>query len=1056
MPTINAGRRRRPLLAPTLALLCLLAACGGSGGDAVPEQTPPTPPAPQPPAPPPPAANQAPAARFDAPAGAVAGQAAVFDGRASSDPEGSALLFTWDFGDGGAAGSAQVAHVYPAPGSYVARLLVSDAQGATGTVTRNVTVTAAPAAARSVSIAGRVTGIDGLPLAGVAVSVQGASGAGSSALTDAEGRATLNAGVGVDVVLRLSRAGYTDQVKRLKLPGSAGADGSFEASLMPRAAALTLPDAAAGGTLAGTDGASLVLPPAALVDAATGAAASGPVQVTMTPVDINAAAVAAFPGRFEGLNGDGTATPIVSFGTTEFQLSQGGRPLQIRPGARATLELPLYASQDLSGAALAAGGSLPLWSLDERSGQWVNEGNGSLVGSAASPTGLALRAEVGHLSWWNADKGYTPYRPRPRCINDVPGQYDSIFEQATICKMLAEMDRPIPPQGAAAARAHAPAARPAATAASAPAAPRFPFPAVRIDGDLPMAGGVPIDIPPGYDVVLTGSALNGTWRGQVRVRGEQGQGADVNVPLRPVTAGGRDELITLPFDQARVAAVLRTDTYRFVASAGQALDLTVGPEGSNLRGRVRVRDAAGLVLDTADFGPGSARLQVPLANAGEHRIEIEPASSTPAGYRLQAAFGPVVARLPSAAVSATEPSGTPVVLAQAGTALALWVAPAAPGGTGPQLTGSRNAAAGQAWSAARVLATATGYDATLGLQALVDGTGQAWVMWNDAQGPVVTRGPLAADAPWAAPTTLSSATCRGNLAQRLAVNAAGQALVMWQRAAPAAGWCTRRFVGGAWGAEQVLDSTPVASGVSPALALTAAGQAVAVWQLDNFGGLAVAQQDAAGAPWSAPAVLVSDAFAGAPVLAVAQGTGAHLALAWASNGAVFAAHRPAGQAWSAHQRLGDASSIANPQLAWLGNAGFLVAWNAFNAGPRVVEHRVGTGWGGAQALAQGSALPIMLNLAGAADGSAAVLSVANSRAGTGLELVLDRRDANTGSWFTASTPLAPRVISAGNAALPRTAPVAVDAGWLGAVWLEMRAGSSPEPRVRATRLPAAP
>jgi PKD repeat protein len=1020
-------------LAPALTLLFLLAACGGGGGTS--EATPPSPPPP-----PPPAVNQAPSARFDAPAGAVAGQPVVFDGRSSSDPEGSALRFSWNFGDGSAGGTAQIAHLYPAAGTYMARLQVTDAQGAAAEITRSVTVTAAPAALRTVSMAGRVTGIDGQPLAGVSITVQGASGAGSSATTDAEGRATLNAGVGVDVVLRLAKAGYTEQVKRLKLPGTVGSDGSFEASLMPRAAAVTLPDATAGGTLSGVDGASLLLPTAALVDAATGAAVTGAVQVTMTPVDVNAAAVAAFPGRFEGLNGDGMATPIVSFGTTEFLLSQGGRPLQIKPGARATIELPVYASQDLGGAALAIGGSLPLWALDERSGQWINEGTGTLVASSASPTGLALRAEVGHFSWWNADKGYTPYRPRPRCINDVPGQYDSIFEQATICKMLAEMDKPIPAQGGAASGR----ARAAAVAAS---APRFPFPAVRIDGDLPMAGGVPIDIPPDYDVLLTGTALNGTWRGQLKVKGGQGMTGEVNVPLRPVAAGGSSELITLPFDQARTAAMFRIDTYRFVASAGQGVDLSVAAEGSSVTGRVRLRSADGLVLDAADFGAGSARLQVALATAGEYRIEIEPRSGAPGGYRLQAAFATLPARLPSAIVSEGALSSTPVVVTQAGTALALWV------GGEQQLMGSRNAAAGQDWSGAQALAAAPGYNDNLGLQAVVDGTGQAWVLWNDGNGPVVARGALATGAAWAAPTPLASNTCRGSLAQRLAVNASGQAVVMWQRTGAVTGWCSRRFESGAWTGEQVIGTTPLAAGASPGLVLTAAGQSVAVWQLDAFGGLALAQQDAAAAAWSAPTVVVSDAFAGAPMLAA---EGSNLALAWVGNGAVFAAHRPSGQPWSASQRLGDAGTSANPQLSALGGGRFVVAWNTFSSGPRVVEHAAGTGWGAPQALAQGPALPIMLTLAGAGDGSAVTVSLANNRAGSGLELVIDRRDPATGSWVTSPMQLAAKVISAGNARLPRTAPVAVDAAWAGAVWLELSAGSNPTLRVRASRLAAAP
>lgn len=1074
--------RQRALLGLMAALLSTLVACGGGGGGDDAGATPPvtTPPSPPPPPPPPPPpTNQAPTARFDAPAGAVAGQPVVFDGRASSDPEGGALRFTWQFGDGSAGGTAQVAHLYPAAGSYTARLLVQDADGATAELSRSVSVSAAPVAARSVAVAGRVTGIDGLPLAGVSVAVLGASGAGSTATTDADGRATLSAGVGVPVVLRLSKPGYTDQVQRLQLPGSTGSDASFQASLMPRAAAQTLADAAAGGTLISTDGARLELPAAALVDAATGAAVTGAVQVTLTPVDVNAAAVAAFPGRFEGILADGTHTPIVSFGTTEFLLSQGGRPLQLKPGARASIQLPVYASQGLDGAALAAGGSLPLWALDERSAQWIHEGQGTLVADAASPTGLALRAEVGHFSWWNADKGYTPYRPKPKCINDVPGLYDSIFEQATICKMLAEMDKPIPAMasGAQPNRARALAARPgahpaphpaphaAAQPAAAASAPRFPFPAVRIDGDVPMAGGVAIDIPPDSDVLLTGTALNGTWRGQLRVRGGQGVTADVNLPLRPVAVGGAAERITLPFDQVRTAAPFRIDSYRFDGAAGMTVDLSVIADGSTLTGRVRLLDAAGRVLDGGTFGASAAALVATLPAAGEYRIEIEPSTGAPGAYRLQVATNTAAtARLPSAAVSEGEPLSAPALLSQGGTALALWVER---GGSGPVLMGSTNRSTHQDWQAALALALAPGYTDTLGLQARADATGQGWVMWNDGNGPVVARGPVAPGSAWPAPTALASTSCRGADAQHLAVNASGQALVMWQRAGAIGVWCTRRFEGGVWLAEQVVDSTArfevpgssTATSFPTTLALTDTGRAVAVWQRNEFGGgLLSAQQDSATAAWSAPALLNSDTRAGGPVLA-ASSSGS-LALAWSSNGSLFAAEQPAGAAWSAPQLLGDIGSSGNVQMAWLGAVRFAIAWNSFSGGPRLVEKATGQPFGAAQALANGTAFPLLMNLAADSDGNAATVSVANHRGGSGVELVLDRRGPGTGTspgtWTTASEPLAVRPLFSGSVPLPRLAPLAVGNGWVDASWRAFTPGSSPVLRVRAARLPATP
>lgn len=1055
-PNRTTALPRRHRIA-ALALLGALVACGG-GGDEPAAGTPP---------PPPPPANQAPTALFTAPADAVAGQPVAFDARGSSDPEGSALRFTWQFGDGTAAGSAQVAHLYPAAGTYTARLTVQDSQGATAELTRNIAVRAAAAAARTVAVAGVVTGIDGLPLAGVTVAVQGRSDSGASAVTDADGRATLTAGVGVDVVLRLSKPGYTDQVKRLNLPDGVAADASFAASLMPRAAALTLADAAAGGTLGGADGASVVLPPAALVDAASGAAVTGAVQVTLTPVDVNAAAVAAFPGRFEGVNGDGSRVPIVSFGTTEFLFSQGGRPLQLKPGARATIQLPLYASQDLGGAALAAGGSLPLWSLDERSAQWIHEGQGTLVAEAASPTGLAMRAEVGHFSWWNADKGYTPYRPKPRCINDVPGQYDSIFEQATICKMLAEMDKPIPAQGAAATdRARSLAARPTATAT----APRFPFPAVRIEAELPIAGGTPLDVPPESDVLLTGTALNGTWRGQVRVRGAEAATADVSVPLRPVTTGGRSEAITLPFDDVRVAAAMfRIDTYRFTAQAGQDVQLDIAASASSLTGRLRLRDASGVLLDAAIFGATAGRLQLRLPMAGEYRIEVEPGSGAPGAYRLQASFGG----------APTEPVGVegaelraPMVVAHQGSLLALWVAPDVAGN--PQLIGMRHPAAGPGWASPRRLVPALGFNAFAmpPPHALADGTGTAWVLWFDATNkvPMISRGALDADTPWSEPLALGSEACRGTGVQRLAVNASGQAVALWQRAGSPAGanhgWCSRRFAGGAWGAEQVVAPAAGQANASTALhlVLTDAGQAVAAWHKFGISVPVVAQQDAADPAWSPPLEIDTTANdplpTGASWNALAAAADGSVVLTWRSSGAgpannslVYAAVRPAGQGWSARVLLGESPNggLGHPRAGRLGGGRFAVAWNDPANGPRLREYPAGGGWSAPQALAGNAAAPTgttLWNLASAGDGSAIVVSQGPSPTAAGTHLFVDLRDAATGAWRTTPPVSAANLVSGAYGP-----PVAVDAGWAGLVWTQTFERGY---QVRALRLATAP
>jgi PKD repeat protein len=86
-------------------------------------------------------ANQPPVATFTAtPTSGTAPLTVNFNASASSDPNGTALTYSWDFGDGSNATGVTASHTYTASGTYTAVLTVSDGQ-ATDDAQRTIQVT---------------------------------------------------------------------------------------------------------------------------------------------------------------------------------------------------------------------------------------------------------------------------------------------------------------------------------------------------------------------------------------------------------------------------------------------------------------------------------------------------------------------------------------------------------------------------------------------------------------------------------------------------------------------------------------------------------------------------------------------------------------------------------------------------------------------------------------------------------------------------------------------------------------------------------------------------
>ena len=204
-----------------------------------------------------------------------------------------------------------------------------------------------------------------------------------------------------DLVVHFQKSGFATQIKRLTTPGG-DTRVALNVAMLERQPAQQF-DVGSGAELRGLDGALLSVEADAFVDS-EGNPVAGEVSLSMTPVNVaTEQGMLAFPGEFRGALEDGSETLIASFGSTEYVFTQDGEELQLAPGVTATIELPMYQTSYPDGSVVAIGDMIPLWSLNEVTGLWDFEGEGQVVSSDGSPTGLAMRATVDHFSWWNTD-----------------------------------------------------------------------------------------------------------------------------------------------------------------------------------------------------------------------------------------------------------------------------------------------------------------------------------------------------------------------------------------------------------------------------------------------------------------------------------------------------------------------------------------------------------------------------------------------------------------------------------------------------------------------------
>jgi hypothetical protein len=142
-------------------------------------------------------------------------------------------------------------------------------------------------------------------------------------------------------------------------------------------------------------GASINIAKNSIMNAATGVAFNGIVQITAKTIkalDPNIAELT--PGALRGINTAGEENALATYGMLAVEMQDAnGNALQIATGKTAEIRMPIAAAQLATAPA-----TIPLWHFDEAKAMWVEDGSATKVGTE-------YIGKVTHFSYWNCDYG---------------------------------------------------------------------------------------------------------------------------------------------------------------------------------------------------------------------------------------------------------------------------------------------------------------------------------------------------------------------------------------------------------------------------------------------------------------------------------------------------------------------------------------------------------------------------------------------------------------------------------------------------------------------------
>ena len=248
-----------------------------------------------------------------------------------------------------------------------------------------------------IALSGIVRDASGTPIEGVSI-VSGSS----AATTNTDGFFEFDQIQVVSVqndrsVVRFSKAGYFDVVRSMDADDDAADGASWEVVMCRKEnndfTSIKTYSSSSDQTLQAGE-MKIDMPQDGYKVDGTGVGYTGKVKSEMVYLDPNNERFSEMMpgGDLAAVRSDNSSVQLVSYGMTDLNMyAENGDKLQLKDGCKAKLTFPIPAGMDKNPPA-----SIPLWSFNEKTGLWEEEGSAQLQGNV-------YVGEVTHFSWVNLD-----------------------------------------------------------------------------------------------------------------------------------------------------------------------------------------------------------------------------------------------------------------------------------------------------------------------------------------------------------------------------------------------------------------------------------------------------------------------------------------------------------------------------------------------------------------------------------------------------------------------------------------------------------------------------